>query len=154
MPTCSIALHILIYVILTPILWNREVLVPYFYRRGYPGLQRLNISPKVVYEELMRWISPQGVWVSSVCHNPTFFLNIEQVAGILCFSSPSSCLKFSFYSWEKLLQPPNNLNLCLVILHLLNECKPLYFLSFVGLWTSASYFICGLIFFQCLTWHN
>ena len=74
-----------------------------------------------------------------------FFLGVK-ADSILCLLSPPQ-LEFSFYSWEKLPKPPNNLNLCLVILHLLNECKLLYFLSFVGLWTSASYFIGGLTFF-------
>lgn len=76
-----------------------------------------------------------GVWVSVpvISHESTFFAKVKQVAGVLCPSSPSLYSEFNVYSWEKLCKPPNNLNLCLVIVHLLNECKPLCFPSFVGL---------------------
>lgn len=69
-------LQILIYLILTPTLWDRGLLFPYFYRRGHWGLQRLEVSRKIIYEGLMRWNPNQGmVSVPTLSHNPTFFLN-------------------------------------------------------------------------------
>lgn len=60
--------------------------------------------------------------------------------------SSFTLLRFRFLQLGKTIQA-SDLDLCLTVLYLSNECKPLYFFSFAGLWTSASYFICGLNLF-------
>lgn len=114
---------------------------------GHWKWQNLKIPPHSMYEGLMNGTPTQVCGSVSLLSATALFLLEWKTGSILCLPSPSSYLESAFFSREKLLKPPTHLNLCLVILHLLNECKPLYFLSFVGLWTSASYFICGLIFF-------
>lgn len=66
----------------------------------------------------------------------------EANSGCFMFLSPFTLLCVQFLQLGKLTQA-SDLDLCLAILCLPNECEPLYFFSFAGLRTSASDFICG-----------